>query len=248
MRIDGRKADEMRPFTITRNFQKFSSGSVLVEFGDTKVICSASIENKVPLFLRGKRQGWLTAEYSLLPGSTAERTQRDSSRGKVSGRSHEIQRLIGRSMRAIVDMAALGERTIWLDCDVLQADGGTRTASVTGAWFALADALMTLDKTNNGFPIKDYCAAISIGIVQDQVLLDLNYAEDSQASVDLNLVLTGSEKIVEIQGTSEMAPFEFSRLNEILEMGKKGIAQLISIQKDYMGEYFKNRFQTTILQ
>lgn len=245
MRNDGRNTDQMREVKITRNYQQFAAGSVLIEFGNTKVICSASIEQKVPPFLRNSKSGWITAEYSLLPGSTPERTQRDSSRGRVSGRSHEIQRMIGRALRAVVDLRTLGESTIWIDCDVLQADGGTRTAAITGAWFALFDALLALDRNKKGFPVKDYLAAISVGIVDGKELLDLDYSEDSQASVDLNLVLTGQSKIVEIQGTAEQNPFSLDRLNSLLAIGQKGIDYLIGLQQTYVGDFFRDHFKQT---
>ncbi|MFC1851562.1 ribonuclease PH [candidate division CSSED10-310 bacterium] len=240
MRVDGRKFDELRPIKVIRNFQKFAAGSVLIEFGETKVICSATIEDKVPAFLKNSKSGWVTSEYSLLPGSTSDRTARDSTQGKISGRSQEIQRMIGRALRAVVDLKALGEKTIWLDCDVIQADGGTRTAAVTGAWLALFDALLTLDRKNKKFPITDFLAAVSVGIVNEHVLLDLDYSEDSHASVDLNLVLTGQARIVEIQGTAELEPFDFSILQEILNMAQKGIFQLVRIQQDFAGEFFHN--------
>lgn len=242
MRLKSRRVDEMRKVNLIRNLQKTANGSVLIEFGDTKVICSATIENKIPTFLRNSKSGWISAEYSLLPGSTFPRTIRDSSKGKVAGRSHEIQRLIGRSLRAVVDLKALGERTIWLDCDVLQADGGTRTASITGAWFALFDALMSLENLKKGFPLKDYLAAISVGIVDHEILLDLDYSEDNHAEVDLNLVLTGKGKLVEIQGTSEREPFSIEQLNKMIEIGQKGISELISMQKQFAGEFFKEHF------
>lgn len=241
MRIDGRQADEIREVKITRNFQKFAAGSVLIEMGDTKVICSASIENKVPQFLRNSGQGWITSEYSLLPGSTEERTKREVASGRLSGRTYEIQRLVGRSLRAIVDLSSIGEKTIWIDCDVLQADGGTRTASITGAWFALFDSLLTLKTNNEVLPVKDYLAAISVGIVDDNLLLDLNYHEDSRASVDMNLVMTGQSKFVEIQGTAEGVPYDQNQLQDLLELGKSGINNLIRIQQEYASEFFKNR-------
>ncbi|MBN2384818.1 ribonuclease PH [bacterium] len=244
MRTDGRNPDQMREVKISRNIQQYAAGSVLIEFGNSKVICAASIDNKVPPFLRYSKSGWLTAEYSLLPGATPERTIRDSSRGRISGRSHEIQRLIGRSLRSVINLKALGERTIWIDCDVLQADGGTRTAAITGAWLAMFEACLNLDRNEHGFAVKDYLAAISVGLVDDQVLLDLDYAEDSRASVDLNLVLTGSSKIVEIQGTAEGEPYDFKMLDRLLALAKTGIDYLITLQQDFAGDYFKKQIKS----
>jgi len=244
MRAEGRKRDEMRPVQISRNYQKFAAGSVLIEFGNTKVICSASFDNKVPAFMKSARKGWITAEYSILPGATPDRTQRDSSRGKVPGRSHEIQRMIGRALRAVVDLKSLGEQTVWLDCDVVQADGGTRTAAITGAWFALFDALMTQKRhEKQDFPIKDYLAAISAGMVNDQLLLDLDYSEDSQANFDLNVVITGQSKLVEIQGSAEKGPLESAHLQPMLDLTRKGIAELVAMQQEFAGEYFRSRLQ-----
>lgn len=234
MRSDGRKFDEMRAVKITRDYLKHPHGSVLIEFGDTKVICTATVENRVPPFLRDKGQGWITAEYSMLPASTGSRNQRESSRGKVGGRTHEIQRLIGRSLRSIVDLESLGERTVWIDCDVIQADGGTRTASITGAYVALFDAMQGL--VNKGLikevPLTDSLAAISTGIVDGQACLDLNYAEDSTASVDMNFVMTGSGKYIEVQGTAEENPFSEDELDAMRAMAAKGVKNLTEIQKD----------------
>lgn len=233
MRENGRKADEIRPVKITRNFIKFSEGSALIQIGDTKVICTASIEEKVPPFLKGTGSGWITAEYAMIPRSTQTRTIRDGTKGHAGGRTYEIQRLIGRALRAIANLKGLGERTIWIDCDVIQADGGTRTASITGAMIALADAVNYLRKQNliREKIIKDYVAAISTGIVQENLLLDLTYKEDSMAQVDMNIVMTSSGGIVEIQGTAEGEPFEQKQLLKLLALGKKGIKKLIKIQK-----------------
>jgi ribonuclease PH len=232
MRKDGRKADELRKIKITRNYIKSAEGSVLIEMGDTKVLCTATVETSVPPFLRGKGTGWVTAEYAMLPRSSAQRISRE--RSKVGGRTHEIQRLIGRSLRSVIDMKALGERTILLDCDVIQADGGTRTASITGAYIALVDALRHIKK--NGMittvPIKDHLAAVSVGIVEGKPMLDLCYVEDSTAEVDMNLVMTGSGKIVEVQGTAEGEPFSKAELSKLLALGEKGIKTLIKRQKE----------------
>ena len=221
-RIDGRLYDELRPITITRNFNKYAEGSVLIEAGETKVICTATVDEKVPPFLRGKGNGWITAEYSMLPRATQTRNMREILR--PSGRTMEIQRLIGRALRSVVDLKALGERTIWLDCDVLQADGGTRTASITGAFLALADAIKFL-KDNNSiqvFPIRNFVSAVSVGIVDGQKMLDLRFSEDSKAQVDMNVVMTDEGQIVEIQGTGEEFPFTRADLDEMLNLAKKG--------------------------
>ncbi|MGI6129611.1 MAG: ribonuclease PH, partial [bacterium] len=212
MRADKRQPNELRQVSFTRHFTKHAEGSVLIATGDTKVICTATVEDKVPPFLRGSGQGWITAEYSMLPRATPVRTMRDSVRGRIGGRSLEIQRLIGRALRPAIDLFALGERTIWLDCDVIQADGGTRTAAVTGSFVALVDAVKTLlDKgALNDSPLTDYVAATSAGIVDGRLLLDLSFAEDSQADVDMNFVMTGDGRIVEIQGTAEAEPFSRS--------------------------------------
>jgi ribonuclease PH len=233
MRPDKRKADELRKTRIRRHYIKAAEGSVLIEVGGTKVICNASIENRVPPFLRDKGQGWVTAEYSMLPRSTFTRTSRESSRGRIGGRTHEIQRLIGRSMRSVVDLEALGEITIWLDCDVIQADGGTRTASITGAFVALKDAVAYA--LRNGLiendPIKDYVAAVSVGIVDGEPRLDLSYAEDSKAEVDMNVVMTGSGKFIEVQGTAETEPFGSGEFNKLIKLAKSGINEIVTIQK-----------------
>jgi ribonuclease PH len=237
-RVDERRFDEKRPVKITRNFTIYAEGSVLIEIGNTKVICTASIDDKVPPFLKGAGQGWITSEYGMLPGSTQTRKQRDSSRGKVDGRSIEIQRLIGRALRSIVDLKALGERTIWIDCDVIQADGGTRTASITGAFIALVDAINKLDNTIGfeKYPIRDYVAAISVGVMKDEEILDLCYEEDSNAQVDMNIVMTEEGQFVEIQGTGEERPFSRDEMNTLLELGEKGIRELIKEQKNALGE------------
>ncbi|MEK7482929.1 MAG: ribonuclease PH [Planctomycetota bacterium] len=236
MRIDGRNEDELRPIQILREFTKKAHGSVLCEFGETRVLCTASIEPEVPVFLKGKKQGWLTAEYSMLPSSTVPRTTRNSG-GKIDGRSQEIQRLIGRSLRCILDLKALGEKTVWIDCDVLQADGGTRTAAITGAYVALMDALQKFHQKEPflSFPIKTEIAAVSVGIVQGRPLLDLCQVEDNQADVDMNLVMTGTLGFVEIQGTGEQKSFSSEELQELLRLGKKGISALIERQKQALG-------------
>ncbi|MCH7615922.1 MAG: ribonuclease PH [Nitrospinae bacterium] len=233
-RMDGRRRDEIRPVNVTRPFIKHADGSVLMEMGDTKVICTASIEEKVPPFLRNKGQGWVTAEYAMLPRATHERTPREASRGKQSGRTLEIQRLVGRALRAVTDMSAMGERTILIDCDVIQADGGTRTASITGAFIALADAFAKLkdQKIISAIPLTDYLAAISVGKVGAQSMVDLCYEEDSMAEVDMNLVMTGQGRMVEIQGTAERGTFGKDDLDEFLALGWDGIQRLIKMQKD----------------
>ena len=238
VRVDGRKPDELRKVKITRNFTKYAEGSVLIEAGDTKVICTASIEDKVPPFLRGNGQGWLTAEYSMLPRATETRNIRESTRGRVSGRTSEIQRLVGRALRSIVDLEALGERTIWLDCDVIQADGGTRTAAITGGFVAMMDAIQRLGETVNWdrLPIANFVAAVSVGLVDGVPLLDLCYTEDAQAQVDMNVVMSGDGKIIEIQGTAEGAPFSRSELDQMLELAERGIQELISLQRQVLTE------------
>lgn len=244
MRNDGRQADKLRPVTITRRYLKRAEGSVLIEVGDTKVVCSATVENRVPPFLRNSRQGWVTAEYGMLPRSTDTRMQREASRGKVGGRTQEIQRLIGRSLRSVVDLRKIGDRTIWIDCDVIQADGGTRTASITGACIALFDALtyMRKHKDIDCMPLKDFIAATSVGIVNGKALLDLNYLEDSKADVDMNVVMTGSGKYVEIQGTAEEEPFSSEQMQAMLSLAKNGIEELIKIQRSALGEALMNKF------
>ena len=236
-RTDGRRPDEIRPVTITRPFVKYADGSVLMEMGDTKVICTASIEDRVPPFLRDKGHGWVTAEYAMLPRATHDRMPREASRGKQSGRTLEIQRLVGRALRAVTDLSAMGERTIWIDCDVIQADGGTRTASITGAFIALADALAKL-RTQKGlkkFPLTDYLAALSVGKVGGVCLVDLCYEEDSMAEVDMNLVMTGQGRLVEIQGTAERGSFGKEDLDRFLALGWEGMKHLITLQQEYIG-------------
>jgi ribonuclease PH len=237
-RIDKRKNDELRPVKITRNINKYAEGSVLIEMGDTKIIVTATVEDKVPPFLRGQNKGWVTGEYSMLPRSTQERNIREVAKGRTSGRTQEIQRLIGRALRSIIDLDGLGERTIWIDCDVIQADGGTRTASITGAFVALFDALAYLleNKQIEAFPIKNFMAAVSVGIVDGEALLDLNFHEDSKAKVDMNVVMSGDGKIIEIQGTGEESPFTREDLEELLALAEKGIKQLIEYQKEVIGE------------
>ncbi|MFQ5521907.1 MAG: ribonuclease PH [Candidatus Methylomirabilia bacterium] len=231
MRHDGRRPDQLRPVRLTRNFIRHAEGSVLVEFGETRVICVASLDEKVPPFLKGQGQGWVTAEYGMLPRSTVTRTPRETSR--VGGRSQEIQRLVGRSLRAVVEMAKLGERTFWVDCDVIQADGGTRTASITGGFVALADAFAKLVQAGMlpGLPIRDCLAAVSVGVVGGVAMLDLDYVEDSAAEVDMNVVMTGTGQFVEIQGTAEQSPFGRERLREMLAMAESGISQLVALQR-----------------
>jgi ribonuclease PH len=232
MRNDGRNNGALRQVCITRNFTKHAEGSVLIEFGDTRVICTASVEESVPPFLRGKGTGWVTAEYSMLPRATHTRSSREAAKGKQSGRTLEIQRLIGRSLRAITDLAALGERSITIDCDVIQADGGTRTASITGAYVALHDALKTLQ--NRGLieqiPFREAVAAVSVGIIGGEALLDLNYLEDSTAEVDMNFVMTSSDRFVEVQGTAEAEPFTVEQMDAMRNLAAKGIRRLFEIQ------------------
>jgi ribonuclease PH len=228
-RLDGRAPDQLRPTTITRNFLLHPEGSVLVEFGATKVICTATVEDKVPSFLKGQSLGWVTAEYGMLPRSTNTRMNREN-RGP-SGRSQEIQRLVGRALRAITDRGKLGEHTVWLDCDVIQADGGTRTAAITGGYVALADALGRIPGVNPTAVLRDCVAAISVGIVGGEPLLDLNYAEDSTAEVDMNVVMTGAGEFVEVQGTAEQVPFGRARLDDLLGLAERGIRQLIALQR-----------------
>jgi ribonuclease PH len=235
-RSDGRTPRSLRPIKITRNYLKHAEGSVLIEIGDTKVICSASIEERVPPFLRNTGKGWVTAEYSMIPRSTHNRTARDAGRG--NGRTFEIQRLIGRSLRSVTNLSAFGERSVWIDCDVIQADGGTRTASITGAYVALVDAFQKMAK--NGIikkvPVKDSVAAISVGKVGGVVLLDLSYEEDSKADVDMNVVMTGGGKLVEIQGTAEGAVFTKKEMDEMIKVAQNGIKVLTEIQKNSLEE------------
>ncbi|HUO76965.1 MAG TPA: ribonuclease PH [Thermodesulfovibrionales bacterium] len=243
MRPDGRENGQMREVKVTRNFLKTAEGSVLFEMGDTKVICSASVEERVPLFLRDQKKGWVTAEYGMLPRSTQTRMTRESVTGKIGGRTHEIQRLIGRTLRAVIDLESLGERTVWVDCDVIQADGGTRTASITGAFICVADALRSAMKNGiiDKMPLTNHLAAVSVGIVGGEPRLDLCYAEDSAADVDMNVVMTGDGRFVEIQGTSEKAPFSMDGLGMLLALADGGIKRLIEVQKEHLGnESFLN--------
>ncbi|EGB9981125.1 ribonuclease PH [Listeria monocytogenes] len=239
MRVDGRESNALRNIEITPDYLMHPEGSVLIASGNTKVICSASVETKVPPFMRGEGRGWISAEYSMLPRATNTRNIRESSKGKVTGRTMEIQRLIGRALRAVVDLDALGERTIWLDCDVIQADGGTRTASITGAFIAMVMAIAKLDETVPfaKFPVKDFLAATSVGVLDEGgTVLDLNYVEDSAAQVDMNIIMTGSGAFVELQGTGEEATFSETELAELIALGKKGISELIEIQKETLGD------------
>ncbi|HKW76916.1 MAG TPA: ribonuclease PH [Terriglobales bacterium] len=232
-RSDKRAPDQVRPINIIPDFISTAEGSALIEVGNTRVICTASIDETVPPFLKGAGKGWITAEYSMLPRSTLTRTPREASRGRQSGRTHEIQRLIGRALRAVVDLKQLGERTITLDCDVIQADGGTRTASITGAFVALGLAMSKLVEAGSlsAAPIRDYVAAISVGIVEGEILLDLAYEEDSQAAVDMNFVMTGGRKIVEVQATAEQHPFDDAQLRKMMDFASRGIDTLIARQR-----------------
>jgi ribonuclease PH len=237
MRPSTRKPDELRPVRITRHYTRHAEGSVLVEFGDTKVICTASLDEKVPPFLKGQDRGWVTAEYGMLPRSTNTRMQREANAGKLSGRTQEIQRLIGRSLRAVVDFEAMGERTIQVDCDVIQADGGTRTASITGAFVALHDAMTMLRRCQSlsHWPVRDFVAAVSVGIYQGTPVLDLDYAEDSVCETDMNVVMTGSGGIVEVQGTAEAAPFTRAQLDAMVDLAATGIRRLVDAQRAALG-------------
>ena len=228
-RPDGRVPDQLRPVSVTRDYLKHPEGSVLVEFGDTKVICTASMEEKVPPFLKGQAQGWVTAEYAMLPRATNTRSMREN-RGP-SGRSQEIQRLVGRALRAVIDRSKMGERTVWVDCDVIQADGGTRTAAITGAFIAVADALARVPALATAPVVRDCVAAISVGVVGGEPVLDLNYLEDSSAAVDMNVVMTGTGEFVEVQGTAEQAPFDRARLDAMLALAQTGIRRLVALQK-----------------
>ncbi|MDP2942434.1 MAG: ribonuclease PH [Candidatus Omnitrophota bacterium] len=236
-RQDGRGAEFLRKINITRNYMKFAEGSCLIELGETKVICTASVDENVPQFLRGKGTGWVTAEYAMLPRSCQTRVQREGIRGSVSGRTHEIQRLVGRSLRAVVDMPALGERTVWIDCDVIQADGGTRCASITGSFIALSDALTWIKKKGliEKLPLLDYVAATSVGMIKGEPVLDLTFGEDSNADVDMNIVMTGKGKFIEIQGTAEGEPFDDGQMQKLIALAKKGILQLVDVQKKTLG-------------
>jgi ribonuclease PH len=232
-RRDGREADELRPITFTRDFTEFAAGSVLVEFGRTRVLCTASAEERIPPWLRGSGRGWVTAEYSMLPGSTSERVDREAAKGKQSGRTQEIQRLIGRSLRAVTDLATMGEIQITVDCDVLQADGGTRTASICGGYVALHDAFSRLVAAGRpaAHPMQEVCAAISVGVVDGEPRLDLDYSEDSNAEVDMNVVMTGAGRFIELQGTAEGLPFSRSELDDLLALGELGIKEIFDVQR-----------------
>ena len=232
-RADGRKNNELRDLKITRDYIKFAEGSCLVELGNTKVIATASVEDGVTPFLRNSGNGWVTGEYGMIPRSCKSRVPREASKGRLGGRTHEIQRLIGRSLRAVTDMTKLGERTIWLDCDVMQADGGTRCASITGSFVALALALdkMREDKMIDSIPLSDYVAAISVGIINGEMALDLDYEEDSKGEVDMNIVMTGKGKFIEVQGTAEREPFGKEELNKLTTLAEKGIQEIMAAQK-----------------
>lgn len=237
MRYDGRTFNELRKVSITPHFNKHAEGSVLIEFGDTKVICTASVDERVPPFMKGEGRGWVTAEYSMLPRATQSRNQREAAKGKLGGRTMEIQRLIGRALRSVINLEALGERTITLDCDVIQADGGTRTTAITGAFVALVfavDHIVTTHKLAK-FPIEDFLASVSVGVLDGQALLDLNYIEDSRVKVDMNVVMTGASEFVEIQGTGEESPFSRDEMDQMLQLAEAGIHQLIGIQKEILG-------------
>lgn len=241
MRIDNRQFDELREVKITRDYLLHPFGSVLIEMGNTKVICTAMIDEKVPPFLKGTNKGWITSEYSMLPSSTITRKVRDSTRGRIDGRTQEIQRLIGRALRSVVDLSKVGERTIWIDCDVIQADGGTRTAAITGSFVALVDALHKLYEKGqiSSIPISSYLAAISVGIGEMGPILDLCYEEDHKALVDMNVVMTDKNEFVEIQGTGEETTFTRGELNDLLDLAEMGIRNLVQIQKDVLGDIGK---------
>lgn len=239
MRHDGRQNESLRPIHIETGYIKHPAGSVLITVGDTKVICTATIDDRVPPFMRNSGKGWITAEYSMLPAATEQRNIREAAKGKITGRTMEIQRLIGRALRAVVDLDVIGERTVWIDCDVIQADGGTRTASITGAFVAMTLAFEKLykEKKINKFPIKDYLAATSVGITEKNgAVLDLNYVEDSAALVDMNVIMTGAGQFVELQGTGEEATFSYEQLQEMLALASTGMQQLFAIQKEALGE------------
>jgi ribonuclease PH len=240
MRNNGRPNDKIRDLRITKNFLKYPEGSVLVEMGDTKVICGVSIEEKVPPFLRNSGKGWLTAEYSMLPRATQSRSTRESVTGRIGGRTHEIQRLIGRALRAVLNLDIIGERTIWIDCDVIQADGGTRTASITGGYVALVEALWAMKKRGiiEKIPLRDSVAAISVGLVHGQILLDLSYEEDSRAEVDMNFVMTGKGLLIEVQGTAEKTPFTKEHFDTMYQYSLKGISEITRQQKAMLGPMF----------
>jgi ribonuclease PH len=237
-RRDGREPGDLRPISFTRDYTEFAAGSVLVEFGRTRVLCTASVEDRVPPWLRGKGRGWVTAEYSMLPGSTSERSDREAARGRQSGRTQEIQRLIGRSLRAVTDLKTMGEVQITLDCDALQADGGTRTASICGAWVALHDACSRLVASGGltGHPVTDVCGAVSVGVVDAVPMLDLDYSEDARAEVDMNVVMTGSGRFIEVQGTAEGMPFSRTELDELLALAEAGITEIFELQRALVAE------------
>ena len=236
MRLDGRAANQLRPVRITPGFISQAEGSALIEIGRTRVICTATVEETVPSFLKGASKGWITSEYAMIPRATNIRTARESTAGKKSGRTHEIQRLIGRALRASIELEKLGERQIWIDCDVIEADGGTRTASITGAFIAVSQAIATLLKTKKlqESPIRSHVAAVSVGIINGTPMLDLNYAEDSSADVDFNVVMTDRDEFVEVQGTAERFPFSNTALVELLDLGRRGVRELIAIQKNIL--------------
>lgn len=238
MRMDGRAPDQLREIEIQTGFNKFAEGSVYITVGETRVLCTASVEERVPPFLRNTGKGWITAEYSMLPRATQVRTPREASKGRVTGRTMEIQRLIGRAMRSVVNLKELGERTVWLDCDVIQADGGTRTAAITGAYVAMVLAIQKLvdKKAIAKMPVSQFVAATSVGIVKNEAYLDLCYEEDSAAGVDMNIVMTGAGEYIELQGTGEESPFSVNQLEELLRLGKEGILFLIEMQKEALGE------------
>lgn len=242
-RTDGRNSDELRKIKITNHYLMHAEGSVLIEMGDTKVICTASVEDKTAQHLKGSGKGWVTAEYGMLPRSTGTRKTRDASRGKIDGRTMEIQRLIGRSLRSVVDLGAMGERSIWIDCDVIQADGGTRTASITGAFIAMVEAMKWMKETGmiEAIPVKNFVSAISVGILEgedgtDQIVLDLPYLEDSSAKVDMNVVMTDQGEYIEVQGTGEDSPFRADQLQKMLALAAKGCSELNQIQKEILGD------------
>jgi ribonuclease PH len=237
-RPSGRRPDELRPVRLSRHYTKHAEGSVLVEFGDTRVLCTASVEEKVPAFLKGKGEGWLTAEYGMLPRATNTRSDREAARGRQSGRTHEIQRLIGRSLRAVFDLRRLGERTLHIDCDVIQADGGTRTAAITGGYVAAVDASRWLRERGmiENLPVRDHVAAVSVGVFGAAPVLDLDYAEDSQCETDMNVVMTGHGRFVEVQGTAEGEPFTEAQMAAMMTLARKGIAELVAAQKHALDE------------
>lgn len=239
MSRNDRKPDEIRPVKLEIDTNKYAEGSVMIEVGDTKVICNATVEEKVPPFMKGQGRGWVTAEYSMLPRATHTRNIRESAKGKLGGRTMEIQRLIARALRSVVDLQALGERTITVDCDVIQADGGTRTTSITGAFVAMCLAVNKLEEQGKlkRYPITDFLASVSVGVVENEALLDLRYDEDSNAAVDMNVVMTGSGEFVELQGTGEDRPFSRAELNQMLELGEIGVKQMISVQKQALGAH-----------